>query len=227
MKEFELITYKKHLLFSSGGKTILLDTGAPSSVSDDGRLSFLDKNTTVPRNYLGVTTEKLSEYIGMKIDALLGTDMLLDQSMFISPGSNRILFSESPADKNESTFSFKLFMGIPVIPFSFNGVLHAGFLDTGATLSYLKAGMVGDLPATGEQPDFYPGYGRFTTRTYTSPVQIAGQSFLGTFGTLPFILEQTLIMAGVHGIIGFDFFNSFDVQIDYPNKEITVWQRDT
>ncbi|MDR1896304.1 MAG: hypothetical protein LBR10_05895 [Prevotellaceae bacterium] len=222
MTEFELINFNNHFLFSSNGQIILLDTGAPSTVSNEKQLLLLDKNNAVLQQYLGVTVETLSEHVGTKIDVLLGADILSHYSVSISLKTGKIVFSENNDNQEGDTFPFELFMGIPVISFLLNGTSYKGFLDTGAPLSYLKANMTRNLPINGRQTDFYVGYGQFITTTYAGVVQISKQSFPAKFGCLPLVLETMLMMAGVSGIIGFDFFNSFDVLIDYKNKKITV-----
>jgi hypothetical protein len=80
--------------------------------------------------------------------------------------------------------------------------------------------MTAGYDSLGEHPDFFPLYGEFTTPTYQIPVTISGKPFNAIFGKLPDDLH--LIPQGLDGIIGYDFFNSFDVLMNYPEKMITI-----
>lgn len=222
MTEFELSNFKNHLLFKSDDKIFLLDTGTPSTVSSNGQLFFLDERLSVQKDYLGFTTDKLSEYVGTKIDVLLGGDILSNLSILINVKLGKVSFSKESVEKEGEKFSFEVFMGIPIISFNFNDKSCRGFLDTGAALSYIKVNMTNGLKSAGNKTDFYPGYGQFTTQTYQIPIQVSGRQFSVIFGNLPSILETTLMMAGVDGIIGFDFFNSFNILMNYQNKTITL-----
>lgn len=222
MTEFILNNFSNHLLFNCNDKVFLLDTGAPSSVSNDRQIIFLDDNLSVHQNYLGFTVEKLSEFVGTKIDVLLGADTLSNYSTLINASKNKITFSKDKLELNGEQFSFETFMGIPIINFVFNGNHYRAFLDTGAALSYIKSSLVSGLISNGNKSDFYPGFGQFTTNTYLATIQVSNKSLNVVFGNLPSILETTLLMAGVDGIIGFDFFNSFEVLMNYIDEKIII-----
>ena len=51
------------------------------------------------------------------------------------------------------------------------------------------------------------------------PTDIAGKPFSVRYGNLPFLLERTLMgLSSTKGVIGYDFFNSCKVLIDYRTK---------
>ena len=63
----------------------------------------------------------------------------------------------------------------------------------------------------------------FDTPIYNMEASVAGQSFNVRVGNLPSMLECTLIgLSGTVGVIGYDFFNRFKVQLDYANHMLSL-----
>lgn len=220
MTEFKITKCDNYLLINNNGKIMLLDTGAPFTVSRTGKLNFLGENVTTTKNFFGVTAEGLSINVGTHIDVLLGADILSKYSILIRAKSDTIAFTKKVLDIGGATFPFENLAGVPIINFNFHNRSCKGFLDTGAPISYVKPEMTAGYDSLGEHPDFFPLYGEFTTPTYQIPVTISGKPFNAIFGKLPDDLH--LIPQGLDGIIGYDFFNSFDVLMNYPEKMITI-----
>jgi hypothetical protein len=57
-------------------------------------------------------------------------------------------------------------------------------------------------PQAGSLADFYPGFGPFETDTYDVPIALAGLQWRERCGRLPGLLGMTLMLGGVHGILG-------------------------
>jgi hypothetical protein len=47
------------------------------------------------------------------------------------------------------------------------------------------------------------------------------QLHLFKFGNLPDLLQMTLMLGGTHGIVGYDFFNQYQVLLDIRNRKLT------
>jgi hypothetical protein len=69
--------------------------------------------------------------------------------------------------------------------------------------------------------ELYPGFGDFETPVSNLDTTIADKTFNVRYGNLPRVLELSLIgLSGTTGVIGFDFFNSFKVLIDYRANQM-------
>jgi hypothetical protein len=97
------------------------------------------------------------------------------------------------------------------------------FLDSGAKFSYLSTAHTANLTSVGTGTDFYPGLGNFETPLFEVESIMAGKSFTVKYGNLPAELLPLISSANVHGIIGYDLFNQFQVFLDTENNIIQVW----
>jgi len=80
---YELIN--GHVIAKHDGDHYLIDTGSPASVAAETNFTFVGKNHIVQTDFLGVTVESLSSHIGVKIDVLIGADLLNDFSLIVDP----------------------------------------------------------------------------------------------------------------------------------------------
>jgi hypothetical protein len=88
----------------------------------------------------------------------------------------------------------------------------------------VKSSTLDGLTPDSQATDFYVGYGDFETPIYHMPTGIGGYNFNVQYGTLPGILELSLIgLSGTTGVVGYDFFNSFTILLDYKNG--ILWLR--
>ena len=100
---------------------------------------------------------------------------------------------------------------------------HEGlfFLDTGAKISYVASETTNGLTPDETDTDFYVGFGDFETPVFNLETTIADKPFRVRYGNLPSLLESTLMgLSGTKGVIGYDFFNSFKVLIDYRTNTL-------
>ena len=104
MTEYLLNKNHGHLILETGSSSLLVDTGAPSSV---GKLSIhlCEREFPVMDNYLGVTLEWLIEQTGCKIDGLLGMDILSKFSVELDVPRILIRFDKSFDSEGEVILS--------------------------------------------------------------------------------------------------------------------------
>ena len=223
MSKFILQIFRNHQVFVTNNRTVLLDTGAPITISRDERFRFMNQSYTLPKTFNGITTEMLSEFIGTRIDVLLGADIFSIYHVLINVKAKTITFSNVKPNRTGDTFKFENLMGVPIIHFDFNGKTYKGFLDTGAAISFIKTGMFGDLPVLGERDDFFPTYGSFKTPTYEGTIRVSQKSFKTVIGNLPETLDSAIMLGDIEGVIGFDLFKSFEVLMNYPDNTITLF----
>ena len=207
MTEYLLNKNHGHLILETGSASLLVDTGAPSSVGKQ-RIHLCERDFPVMDNYLGVTLEWLIEQTGCKIDGLLGMDILSKFSVELEVPRNLIRFDET-FDSEGEVIPITSVMGIPVIGIRIEGNDQQVFFDTGAQLSYADPDLMNGKDAFGEIKGFYPGFGNFKTPVYELNVELAGKSSNCSFSILPDLLRNTLMLAGNSGILGNEILQDF------------------
>lgn len=209
-----------HIIFEANKKTVLLDTGAPSSIGE-GSLILCGEEFQLVSNYMGLTISSLSNLMGISIDVLVGADIIKNFDLIMDPSKECLTFSEEIL-----VDGFKLpldvFMGIPILEVSINETLVKAFLDTGAQLSYIDPDFVSEMKSIGQKEDFYPGIGRFTTETYELTTTLGDKTFSMKYGVLPELLQMTLMMAGTRGIIGTKILDHFECMLSLKRKELIL-----
>jgi hypothetical protein len=216
-KKFSLDLFEGHPIIKDGDNTILIDTGNPSTIHDNNQLFFCGKGYDVATSHMGLTIQKLSKMLGKNITTLLGADVLKDFKILFNYQSKEIFFCD---DNDVIAESFNqlpvhFFMGIPIVEIGVTGQSLYCFMDSGAKLSYIDSNITAQYPTIGIEQDFYPGYGMFETNAYIVDTSIGNSSISIRYGNLPFLLQMALMMANTQGIIGYDFFNSFKIVLDY------------
>lgn len=223
MKTYKLTIFKGHPLIEDGTNIILIDSGAPSSIHHDtGHLTFLEETFVVVKNYLGLTMEKLSLMLGTKITTLMGVDILSKYKILFDYKNEEVTFGKNDFFIDGKIVPISLFMGIPIIEMEANGQSLNFFLDTGARLSYLDADVTCHYRSIGNEKDFYPGIGDFETPCHEMETRLLDKIFKVRYGNLPSMIQMTLVMAGVDGIIGSDLFNNFKIFLDIENERLLV-----
>lgn len=218
IKTFETKAFDHHFIINDNGRTLLIDTGSPSTLFDGDAFEFLGKR--VSKGILSFPPDIISEMLGTHIDALVGCDILKHFSVLIDSSQSSITFSDeelSMTDGESIPLSSK--WGLPCVSLRLNGRDGNYFLDSGAKISYVKRNFVDGLTPEGQEGDFYPGFGHFETPVYRIPTSVGGHEFPVSFGTLPHKLELPLLnLTGATGIIGHDLFQHFAILLDLRNK---------
>ena len=114
-------------------------------------------------------------------------------------------------------------MGIPVIELEINGNPHKFFLDTGASVSYIKEDLVAGKVSIGKKEDFYPIFGTFETESYEVKASLGGMEFNSEMCVLPKMLK-VLLMDGIDGILGADDLENFTAYMGFKSN-IYMFQR--
>lgn len=74
--EYKIDLYDGHLVIKENGKTLLLDTGSPVSLTDLSSFSFNGHEFNGHRNIGGKDISDVSGQLGRNIDVLVGMDVL-------------------------------------------------------------------------------------------------------------------------------------------------------
>lgn len=222
-KTYTINNYDNHLIIEDNGKTLLVDTGSPFSIFDGAALDFCGRQ--FPKGMTMLSAETISNLLGMHVDALVGNDVLRQYAVLVDYSGGTITFSdENLSLPGSQAVTLGNSFGIPKVTMQLRGQEGTFFLDTGAKISYVKANTLEGLTPDGQATDFYVGYGDFDTPIYHVPTSIGNHEFTVQYGTLPRILELSLIgLSGTTGVVGYDFFNNHVVLLDYKND--TLWLR--
>ena len=212
-----------HLLISDNGNTILVDTGSPITVHSKTNLSFMDRDFKVHTSIMGNRISDLSSLVGISFTTLLGMDILSQYRVVFDYKNQQITFQTEEEPGLEGT-SYPLIdvMGSKAIRMNMKGQPLTMVLDTGAPLSYVDAAVTENLEPVGEKEDFHPIAGRYTTRIYELEAEIDDKKFTGTYGNLPAMMRMSLKLGGLDGIIGYDFFQSFRVMLDFKKDSVAI-----
>lgn len=206
MSTYLLKHINSHLFMEIDHNDWLIDTGAPSSFGNVSCVTIAEKTFTVPNTYVNLTANSLSEHVGHESVGLIGVDVLNEFNVIFDVINNKIELTEEDIGLEGEILPFTDVMGIPIIGVNAAGSQRKMFFDTGAQISYLKVEVLKEYPSLGKTIDFYPGVGEFETETYEVETTFGAQDMILRYGSLPQMLEMTLLMAGTEGIIGNEIF---------------------
>ncbi len=206
MSAYQLLYEKGHIFAVLEKEKYLLDTGSPNSFGE-GPFELAGPKRDVSPEMLGLNPKTLSEFLGVETKGLIGTDILnsFDSIWDIKEG-NLVCGENLSLDGEKHPFEF--YTGIPVVAVDVFGEERKFFFDTGAQISYFQSPVLEHCEYIGEVNDFYPGIGRFNTRTYRLPVKLGSEDIEIVAGKLEeksltaMALTALLKMSGITGIIG-------------------------
>ena len=210
-----------HIVVLNGNTKLLIDTGAPSSFGEASSILFAGNKYTLLKNYMGITTESLSNSIGGPVDALIGSDILNEYDILIDPTNNSFMLTKDELPLTGTCIGLDNFMGIPIINAKIGNEIVRMFFDTGAKLSYLDSEKTHFYHPVGTEYDFYPGLGDFSTITYDIQIELAEEHIILRVGNLPDLLQTTLMMANTSGILGTAILKTHKITFAPRRKRIS------
>lgn len=206
------------------GASVVIDTGSPISVGAQAEWLFLNQVHQLSPDAIGITPAYLSREIGAPVDILMGSDILKKVYLTIDLQSELLHFSHNPLLRGGIRIPFKTLMGTPILRAKVAGQELDMFFDTGAKLTYVESQVVAGYTPIGEEQDFYPTIGRFTTPVYELPVEIGGLTLSLRVGILPPMLEKTMQVTGKRAILGTEILQHYVVSLAYPDNELVMEQ---
>ena len=172
---------------------------------------------------MGLTTKELSDLAGIKIDILIGCDVLSEYKIRIRWQDHCIDIGKDTPD-GVTVDRMDSMMGCPVFPLRIGNRDTKAIFDTGAHLSYISPALIAGIPQSGEKEDFHPINGHFTAPTYNVETALGGKNFTMVYGTLPGILgmstDMAMSMSGSSAVIGTQLLEYFDCTLSW--KESTI-----
>ena len=219
---YELTIHNNHLLFSSGGKICLLDTGSPVSIGNIPNINLAGNSYPLQMEQWGLTIEQLSSMVEAEFDILIGGDILRN-FIFTIDYNNKKLMIETEFIKNATDIlRIELIGGVPAIPATAGQEKLTLFWDTGAKISYLPQTVKRTEIETEVIVDFYPGFGTFQTELGKAPIKIQNREYLITTGVLPESIQQVVSSMGADGILGNDILSFVIPSFDYSRERLLM-----
>jgi hypothetical protein len=190
------------IVTSEDGKICLIDTGAHCSVGDLESVLFAGGTYPLQPALIGKKAHELSGPIGVRIDVLIGVDILNRYDMLIDPLRRVLVFSDEELDCEGEVLSIEQVMGVPIVTADVDGRRIRMFYDTGAKISFLRDEIATVYPQTGTADDFFVTFGPFQTTLHRAPMTLGSRNLVLDFGVLPPGLQNTLLVFGIDGILG-------------------------
>jgi hypothetical protein len=113
-----------------------------------------------------------------------------------------------------------LVQNVPIATFEINKQSVRAAIDTGARTCYALAEHLDALPKVGEQEDFYPGVGRFTTSVHQVKLCLSGSPITSEVAKLPASLGGVLSKFGIEFIVGNNILLKDGFRINYAEKKL-------
>lgn len=208
-----------HLIAQIGDTRAFLDTGAPISIGR-GRLSILDRTVALHPEGQGFTLEYMTDKIGTRVDALLGTDVLSGLFFEVDYGQATCTFDTERGQAVGCRVPLQQFLNTPIVYAAIDGEPVRMIVDTGAHLGYLAPSLVAGRRPFERRHDFNPALGDFTTDVYQVTVVVGGLTMSLPFGVMPPALEMMTRMIGTPGILGSDIFRHHKTLFAMPDGEL-------
>lgn len=218
---YACVMHDRHPVVETSQGPVLIDTGASASFGRGPTVSLGGRDFRLARDYFGQSIEEIGRLVGGNFYALLGADILgsFDWELDLEQGSFTV---GAAAGQSDIVLPFTDFMGVPIIEARVDGQRVRLFLDTCAKVSYLEPALLDGRPTAGEQTDFFPGFGAFTTTVSRLPVKLSMSTLEVDFGRLPQMLGMALGMANVNGILGAALLNDFRLHFAASLREIRM-----
>ena len=103
-----------HLLLMADGRRWVLDTGSPTSIGV-GELELAGRDFPLAGDFLGLTPGRLSEWLGMPVDGLIGTDILNAFDLILDVPGGHLTVGEALAWEAGIDLPASWVMGVPVV----------------------------------------------------------------------------------------------------------------
>lgn len=211
-----------HLLANISGKTVLIDTGSPTSIGRVGNFTLNGRSIQLQSSFQGIIDiDGFSELLGFDIDILLGCDCLNKFDIEINAKKKTITFNDGEQVLLGNIMNTNDIHGIQVVQVKIDDTPIRMYFDTGAKISYIEKRLSNKFTPMEEVEDFYPGLGKFKTMTYKVPIGFEDSKINLTCGVLPEKIEHLMrITLNVDGILGSEVFSKFLVLYAPRRKKI-------
>ncbi len=215
------LTADELCLLDEGNRKVIVDTGSPISFSDVNSIRFINDRYNRANHPLLAMIQK---YLSSQISGLIGMDILNQYDLSFQYDRRMGRWTVKPWQVNTSEgdrFDVEHYGGVPVVEAFVDGKRGKFFLDTGATISFIRKGWISHQPYIGEAEDFFPTLGIFSTDLYRCQLQFANREFSDSMGVMPEGLE-VLIPDWIDGIIGLNVLKDTKINFGFKSKYFSL-----
>ena len=208
-----IVISNKYILIPTGNEYTVVDTGSPLSYHESGQLSFGGTIHDCQTSIVGVDGDRLSGEVGLPVAGLLGMDIInKHNSVCFDYGNARIIVDDDRLEESDITpLPSGRIMNTPYIDISIEGRRARVFVDTGAPISYISNSYTNGLASINRLHDYNPAFGDFMTDIFEVNVNIGTDTHVMHLGNLPALIQMSLGLVQVDGIIGYELFSRYAV----------------
>lgn len=229
IKEYEYIISTGHHLVKIDDKVFLIDTGSPISFYLAGNIRSVkinENNYDVKENIIKIDGEVLSEFVGVKIDGIIGFDILIKTGgVFFDKISKIVKFTSMNDVQHSVRVPLKVSgaLGYYYIVLQLNTRENtiSAILDTGACMSYIDPDIAINGIDDGFAIDYSPIFGgRIETSKVILPMTIGTQTQDISVAIMTKSIKTQVKMFGCKAILGINEITWDKLSIDIENKEL-------
>lgn len=191
-----------HLLAELDGRRWVVDTGCPITFGTVDRVALFGDRISVQTSALGLNAAALSDFIGVPVAGLLGSDAINRFDILFDLAAGRMTRVQAGTSVPGHRMPIELALGVPKLTVEVQSRPIMVVFDTGAQIGYFTREIVERGGNPGEFTDFFVGIGRFTTRVADVPIRIGPVACLHRAGEPPDPVWQLVRSLGAEGILG-------------------------
>jgi hypothetical protein len=203
----------------------IVDTGSPASFQRNSEIS-LNEHTyrAQSQDLMG----KLKGHTLLECDGLIGNDIIQNYRLRHNGSNHSIELAYMGLSIVDAMHPIPLAFhyGIPTVRLNIDGKEGTFFLDTGASISYLRPGFVNRLVQT-RLREYSPVCGEFTVDMVDVNLEILPVGY--RHDTMVGIFPQDVahkLLRGIDGILGFDILKQYEFVIDLSNKTFYIERKE-
>ena len=166
--------------------------------------------------------EYLNQLLDIRVDILLGTDILHEYFVNLDASNGRMHFAERPLIASNYVANMISTWRVQVAPCIIANTHCRMFLDSSSRLSYIEHSLATRFNPMGEETGYHVEVGEFSTPVYQVPVNLGGIDFTLQCGVLPAQLEHELFENKRNGMIGSELLQKLVVAYDFPLKRLRL-----
>jgi hypothetical protein len=221
----DLTTFPDIAYLKENDLDYIVDTGSPASFQRNSEIKLHGHTYRVQSQDL---MGKLKGHTLLECDGLIGNDIIQNYRLWHNRHNHRIELASMNISIVDAMHPIPLAFhyGIPTVRLIVDGKEGTFFLDTGASISYLRPGFV-NRPIQARLREYSPVCGEFTVDMVDANLEILPVGYRHNIGIgiFPQDVARTLLR-GIDGILGFDILKQYEFIIDLSNKTFYIERKE-
>jgi len=222
VRDYELLPDKGALIAEIEGKTVLINSGAKTSIGRENDWFFLNQLYSLPHSHDGVDCERISAISGKNVDVMMGMDILKALYIRIDPIQGVVQFSRQPLQVRGIHIGMTNINTDPSIKAVIDGKFLEMQLETGLKFSYVPDYFLLGATALRQENDAIPGVISFQAHVGSRMLKLGGESIPVLVGTLTEDIRQLMHIDDNEGVLGAEFFRKMPSTLAFPDRELIL-----